>query len=209
MTGKFITFEGGEGVGKSTQVRLVMEYLAATNQAAVLVRQPGGTPISEKIREILLSPESTDMTPECEAYLYAAARAQLVKKVILPTLAEGKIVICDRHIDSSLAYQGAGRELGIDEVADINKYAIRGCPIDATIFIDLPHDKMFRSRQKAEALNDRFEVETSDFHKRVYDGFRKAAEMYPDRFIRIEPCDDKNETAKKIIAALVARGLIK
>ena len=175
---RFITFEGGEGVGKSTQVKLLMEYLAATNQAAVLVRQPGGTPISEKIRKIILSTDSADMTAECEAYLYAAARVQLVQQVIIPALNEGKIVVCDRHIDSSLAYQGAGRGLGIEEVADINKYAVRDCPVDATVFIDLPHDKMFRSRQKAEELNDRFEVETAEFHSRVYEGFRKAAEMF-------------------------------
>lgn len=209
MKGKFITFEGGEGVGKSTQVKLLMEYLAATNQAAVLVRQPGGTPISEKIRKIILSTDSADMTAECEAYLYAAARVQLVQQVIIPALNEGKIVVCDRHIDSSLAYQGAGRGLGIEEVADINKYAVRDCPVDATVFIDLPHDKMFRSRQKAEELNDRFEVETAEFHSRVYEGFRKAAEMYPERFITINPCFDKRETGKKIVDALVAKGVIK
>lgn len=209
MTGKFITFEGGEGVGKSTQVKYIMQYLADSGQDAILVRQPGGTPISEKIREILLSPECAEMTPECEAYLYAAARAQLVQQVIIPALKEGKIVVCDRHIDSSLAYQGAGRGLGVDEVADINKYAIKDCPVDATVFIDLPHDKMFRSRQKSEALNDRFEVETNEFHKRVYEGFRKAAEMYPDRFIVIEPCQEKADTSAKIIAALRDKGVIK
>ena len=209
MKGKFITFEGGEGVGKSTQVRLLMEYLEKTAQPAVLVRQPGGTPVAEKIRDILLSPESVDMTPECEAYLYAAARAQLLKQAVIPALSEGKIVICDRHLDSSLAYQGAGRGLGIDEVEKLNETAVKDCPVDATIFIDLPHDKMFRSLKKAAEMGDRFEVETDDFHKRVYEGFSESAKKYPDRIIRIVPCESKSDTSEKIIGALRDRGLIK
>lgn len=209
MKGKFITFEGGEGVGKSTQVRLLMEYLEKTAQPAVLVRQPGGTPVAEKIRDILLSPESVDMTPECEAYLYAAARAQLLKQVVIPAMAEGKIVICDRHLDSSLAYQGAGRGLGIDEVEKLNEAATKDCPVDATVFIDLPHDKMFRSLKKAAEMGDRFEVETDDFHKRVYEGFSEIAKKYPDRIIRIVPCESKSDTSEKIIGALRDRGLIK
>ncbi len=209
MKGKFITFEGGEGVGKSTQVRLLMEYLEKTAQPAVLVRQPGGTPVAEKIRDILLSPESVDMTPECEAYLYAAARAQLLKQAVIPALSEGKIVICDRHLDSSLAYQGAGRGLGIDEVEKLNETAVKACPVDETIFIDLPHDKMFRSLKKAAEMGDRFEVETDDFHKRVYEGFSEIAKKYPDRIIRIVPCESKSDTSEKIIGALRDRGLIK
>lgn len=209
MKGKFITFEGGEGVGKSTQVRLVMEYLAATNQPAVLVRQPGGTAISEKIRDILLSPESADMTAECEALLYAAARAQLIKEVIIPALDEGKTVVCDRHIDSSLAYQGEARGLGFEKVLQINEAATEGCPVDATVFIDLPHDKMFRSKKKSEALNDRFESETADFHEKVYEGFRKAAAKYPERIIRVSPCENKLCTSEKIISALREKGVIK
>ncbi len=209
MKGKFITFEGGEGVGKSTQVRLLMEYLEKTSQPAVLVRQPGGTPICEKIREILLSPESADMTPECEAYLYAAARAQLLREVVIPALNEGKIVICDRHVDSSVAYQGAGRGLGADVVKNINAKAIEGCPVDATVFIDLPHDKMFRSRKKAEEMGDRFEVESGDFHARVYKGFSDIADENPERVIRIVPCDCKTDTSKSIIDALREKGLIR
>ena len=209
MKGKFITFEGGEGVGKSTQVRLLMEYLEKTSQPAVLVRQPGGTPICEKIREILLSPESADMTPECEAYLYAAARAQLLREVVIPALNEGKIVICDRHVDSSVAYQGAGRGLSTDVVKNINAKAIEGCPVDATVFIDLPHDKMFRSRKKAEELGDRFEVESGDFHARVYKGFSDIADENPERVIRIVPCECKAETSRHIIDALREKGLIR
>lgn len=209
MKGKFITFEGGEGVGKSTQVRLLMEYLEKTSQPAILVRQPGGTPIAEKIRAILLSPESSDMTPECEAYLYAAARAQLLREVVLPALNEGKIVVCDRHVDSSIAYQGAGRGLGTEIVKNINATAVEGCPVDATVFIDLPHEKMFRSLQKAESMGDRFEVESNDFHARVYKGFSDIANSEPERVIRIVPSECKNDTSKNIISALREKGLIK
>jgi thymidylate kinase len=205
----FITFEGGEGVGKSTQVNRLMEYLRATGQPAVLVRQPGGTRISEAVREILLDKKNVDMCAECEALLYAAARAQLIYEVVIPALKEGKIVVCDRHIDSSLAYQGVARGLGIDEVLNINGMAVRGCEPDATVFIDLPHDRMFRSKQKAQELNDRLESESEAFHARVYDGFRQLADRFPERIIRIVPCQDKVETSEKIIGALRAKGVIK
>ncbi|UKI52130.1 MAG: dTMP kinase [Clostridium sp.] len=170
---------------------------------------PAALPFAKKIREILLSPESADMTPECEAYLYAAARAQLLREVVIPALNEGKIVICDRHVDSSVAYQGAGRGLGADVVKNINAKAIEGCPIDATVFIDLPHDKMFRSRKKAEELGDRFEVESGDFHARVYKGFSDIADENPERVIRIVPCECKAETSRHIIDALREKGLIR
>lgn len=209
MNGKFITFEGGEGVGKSTQVRFLMEYLVQTNQPAILVRQPGGTPICEKIREILLNPENDDMCAECEAYLYAAARAQLIREVIMPALNDGNLVVCDRHIDSSIAYQGFGRGLGIEAVEKINEYAVRDCPPDATVFIDLPHDKMFRSKEKSATLNDRFESETGIFHQKVYEGFRRVAELYPERVIRITPMQDKRDTSALIIQTLRDKGIIK
>lgn len=118
-------------------------------------------------------------------------------------------MICDRHVDSSVAYQGAGRGLGTDVVQNINAKAIEGCPVDATVFIDLPHDKMFRSRKKAEELGDRFEVESGDFHARVYKGFSDIADENPERVIRIVPCDCKTDTSKRIIDALREKGLIR
>ncbi|MEG1791512.1 MAG: dTMP kinase [Clostridia bacterium] len=204
----FITFEGGEGVGKSTQVSLVMEYLKNTNQEAILVRQPGGTQISEAVRAILLDPKNTEMCPECEALLYAAARAQLIKEVIKPSLDKGIIVVCDRHIDSSMAYQGYARNLGIDEIIKINEMAVGECVPDATIFIDLPHDKMFRSKASSLQLCDRLEAESQSFHEKVYEGFRMLAERFSNRIIRIIPCASKQETSKLIIDALKNKGVI-
>lgn len=208
MKGKLITFEGGEGVGKSTQVRLLMQYLKETGQPAVFVRQPGGTATAERIREILLSPDGAEMTPLCEAYLYAAARADLMIKVIIPALKEGRLVVCDRHIDSSVAYQGAGRGLGTETVRKINEFALCGVSPDAVIFLDLPHDKMLRSKQKSEALNDRFERETAAFHARVYEGYLKAAADNPS-FIRVVPCGEKRDTLNKIVSALRERGVLR
>lgn len=205
----FITFEGGEGVGKSTQVARLMEYLKKSGQKAVLVRQPGGTKICEEIRKILLNPDNAEMCAECEAYLYAAARAQLMREVIIPADKDGVVVVCDRHIDSSLAYQGKARGLGVDEILKLNGLAVAGRSPDATVFIDLPHDKMFRSRQKSRDMNDRLEEESDAFHRKVYEGFRELAERFPDRIIRIEPCADRNDTSRKIIDALRAKGVIK
>lgn len=140
--------------------------------------------------------------------LCSGARATL-REVVIPALNEGKTVICDRHVDSSVAYQGAGRGLGTDVVKNINAKAIEGCPVDATVFIDLPHDKMFRSRKKAEELGDRFEVESGDFHARVYKGFSDIADENPERVIRIVPCECKAETSRHIIDALREKGLIR
>ena len=153
----FITFEGGEGVGKSTQVAMLMEYLEKSGQEAILVRQPGGTKICEAIRDIILSTNNSEMCAECEALLYAAARAQLMREVIQPAIKKGVIVVCDRHLDSSLAYQGFARGLGVDQVQEINKMAIDGTDPDVTIFLDLPHDKMFRPKEKVQKYDDRLE----------------------------------------------------
>ena len=133
----FITFEGCEGVGKSTQLALLKDYLKRTGQDAVYVREPGSTVISEKIRAVVLDPENSAMTAETEALLYAAARAQLVSEVILPALAEGKTVICDRYVDSSVAYQGYARGLGVEFVTAINRFALENATPDITVFIDL------------------------------------------------------------------------
>lgn len=208
MKGKFITFEGGEGVGKSTQVSKLMEYLNETGQKAILVRQPGGTNISEQIRKVILDKGNSEMCPECEALLYAAARAQLMKEVIKPALKQGIIVICDRHIDSSLAYQGYARNLGVENVAKINEMAVGDCVPDATIFIDLPPEHTFRSREKSQAMNDRLELESADFHEKVYEGFLKLAENSDGRIIKITPCMDKSDTFLKILKALREKGVI-
>lgn len=205
----FITFEGGEGVGKSTQVAMLMDYLEKSGQKAILVRQPGGTKICEAIRDIILSTDNLEMCPECEALLYAAARAQLMREVVIPAIKDGVIVVCDRHLDSSLAYQGFARGLGMEQVLEINKMAIGGVDPDVTIFLDLPHEKMFRTKEKSKNMNDRLETECEAFHQRVYEGFRLLAKQYANRIVRIEPCVEKSQTSARIIEALRSRGAIK
>lgn len=134
MKGKFVTFEGCEGVGKSTQLKQLKEYLDKTGQPAIFTREPGGNKISEQIRSVILNPENTEMNAMCEALLYAASRAQLVDEVIKPALDRGELVICDRFLDSSIAYQGGARGLGIENVLEINRHAIQGCMPDLTVF---------------------------------------------------------------------------
>ena len=201
----FVTFEGCEGVGKSTQLNMLKEYLSATGQEAVYVREPGSTRISEKIRSVILDPANTEMTAETEALLYAAARAQLVSEVILPALSAGKTVICDRYVDSSAAYQGYARGLGIDFVRRINSYALANAMPDVTVFIDLRPSDAFRSVRR----EDRLEREKAEFHDKVYEGYLAQASTSNGRFVMIKPEKDKNETHRKIIAALRERGAIK
>ena len=201
----FVTFEGCEGVGKSTQLNMLKEYLSATGQEAVYVREPGSTRISEKIRSVILDPANTEMTAETEALLYAAARAQLVSEVILPALSAGKTVICDRYVDSSAAYQGFARGLGIDFVRRINSYALANAMPDVTVFIDLRPSDAFRSVRR----EDRLEREKAEFHDKVYEGYLAQASTSNGRFVMIKPEKDKNETHRKIIAALREKGAVK
>ena len=201
----FVTFEGCEGVGKSTQLNMLKEYLSATGQEAVYVREPGSTRISEKIRSVILDPANTEMTAETEALLYAAARAQLVSEVILPALSAGKTVICDRYVDSSAAYQGYARGLGIDFVRRINSYALANAMPDVTVFIDLRPSDAFRSVRR----EDRLEREKAEFHDKVYEGYLAQASTSNGRFVMIKPEKDKNETHRKIIAALREKGAVR
>lgn len=202
---KFITFEGCEGVGKSTQLRLLEKYLEETGQQAVFTREPGGSPLAEKLREIILR---DDMSAECEAALFAAARCDHIDNFILPALAEGKIVVCDRYIDSSIAYQGYARGLGRDRVEEINAYALGACMPDATVFIDMNPLESWRRRKGKIIENDRLEAENDGFHLAVYEGFRNLAET-EKRFVRVIPDEDKNVTAERIISGLRERGIIR
>ena len=138
MKGKFITVEGTDGSGKSTQLKLLMDYLGTKNCDVVFTREPGGTEISEKIRDVILDINNKEMTDMTEALLYAAARAQHVQQKIIPAINEGKVVICDRFVDSSIAYQGAARGLGTDNIMQINSFALNGIMPDLTLFFDLP-----------------------------------------------------------------------
>ncbi len=204
MKGKFIVFEGCEGVGKSTQLRLLKEYLEKTGQKAVFTREPGGTPVGEKIRSLLLGEE---MSAESEALLFAAARCEHIDKVILPALERGELVVCDRYVDSSIAYQAFGRKLGRKRVEEINAYAFASCMPDAVVFIDMNPLNSWR-RQKGKIVeNDRMEKESDGFHLAVYLGFKESASS-TDRFISVIPDEDKLVTASLIVNALKAKGLI-
>lgn len=201
----FVTFEGCEGVGKTTQLNLLKEYLESTGQPAVFVREPGSTEISEQIRKIILDPSNTAMTDMTEAYLYAASRAQLVREVIKPALERGELVICDRYVDSSIAYQGYGRQMGAHVIKNINSYALDNCMPDLTIFIDLRPSEAWRTTR----MNDRIEQETAEFHERVYEGYANMTVFSNGRIVPIQPCNDKKATAKRIIKVMRTRGIIK
>ena len=193
--GKFITFEGCDGCGKSTQLRLLSEYLTKNGIAHVFTREPGGGKISEAIREILLSGKNMEMTDECEALLYAASRVQHLADRVEPALAEGKLVICDRYVDSSLAYQAYARGLGDEFVSKINAFALERYLPDVTVFIDLTPEAAFKRKHGADE-NDRLEQAGMAFHKRVYEGYKAIAEKEPNRVI----CVDGNQTPDEVFA---------
>lgn len=207
MKGKFITFEGCEGVGKSRQIKLLEEYLSKNQIKYYLTREPGGNPVSEQIRNVILDGKNATMTDECEALLYAAARVQLLKEVIKPRLDNGELVFCDRYIDSSLAYQGYARGLGVEFVEKINDYALKNFTPDYTVFLNLPPEQAFK-RKGGVDKTDRLELSGMEFHNRVYEGYLSLAKKYSDRFIVIDASGEKEETQQKIIDALKEKGVI-
>lgn len=194
--GLFITMEGPDGSGKSTQIEAIKRFLESKGEKVILTREPGGTQISEKIRAILLDRENSEMDPMAEAMLYAAARAQLVAQVIKPALEDGIHVICDRFIDSSIAYQGYGRGLG-DSVAIINAYAVNSCMPDITFLMKL-NPEIGKSRIKA-SDHDRIEMEKIDFHNRVFAGYEALEQEFPDRIIGIDATGNIEEISDEIM----------
>lgn len=207
MTGKFVTIEGCEGVGKSTQVRKLKEYLSLRGIEAVFTREPGGTPVSEQIRGVILNPENKDMDDVTELLLYVAARRQHTQRFIKPELESGNIVFCDRYVDSTTAYQGYARGLGAEEVERLNALAVGDVKIDLTIFLDFPPEKAF-ARKGGRDTGDRLENEKMEFHKRVYEGFCKIAEKEPCRVVRLDASGAKEQTHEKIVKLLIERGII-
>lgn len=183
--GLFITFEGADGTGKSTQIAMTYKYLADKGYDVVLTREPGGTAISEDIREILLDSKNKEMFDETEALLYAAARAQHVKERIDPALISGKMVICDRFIDSSLVYQGYARGLGFEEVKMINDFAIGTTIPDITFLMELSSEIALKRREKASKL-DRIESNGSRFMSDVETGYNKLVDKFPDRIMKVD-----------------------
>ena len=201
MSGLFITMEGTDGAGKSTQLKLLNEYLKNKGFDVVFVREPGGTNISEKIREIILDIENKEMHYMTEALLYAASRAQLVNEVINPNLKKGAIVICDRFVDSSIVYQGIARNLGVDVIKKINNIATGGLIPDITFFLDLsPKDAIKRKKEQKQL--DRLESEKAHFYQKVYDGYKMLIKQNSERIKVIDANKSIEEMHKDIIKNL-------
>lgn len=207
--GVFISFEGPDGSGKSTQIEYLKGFFADRNIPCVFTREPGGTEIGEKMRDFILDIDNKEMCDITEALLYAASRAQHVAQLIKPSLDSGKVVVCDRFLDSSIAYQGFGRNLG-DSVRIINKYAVQGCFPDITIFIDI--DPEIGKMRIENRENDRLEREKLMFHKRVYSGYQNIAKMDHNRVKRIDGTKSReairNDILKHIMPLLKERDFI-
>ncbi|HBB05750.1 MAG TPA: dTMP kinase [Firmicutes bacterium] len=194
----FITFEGGEGAGKSTAIKKIVEKLQAEGKEIVLTREPGGTPIGEEIRSIILDKKNIDMDVRTEALLYAASRRQHIVQKIIPSLKQGKVVLCDRFLDSSLAYQGYARGIGIQKVYEMNLFATEGIEPDLTLFFDLdPEEGLRRIAANSQREVNRLDVEKLSFHQKVREGFLSLAKKFPHRFVVI----DASEKPDKVFAS--------
>lgn len=198
MSGLFITMEGTDGSGKSTQISMLKSYLENKGYDVVFVREPGGTKIGEKIRKIILDNENDEMDYMAEAFLYAASRAQLVNQIILPALKKGSIVLCDRFVDSSIVYQGIGRELGEPNVAKINYIATGGLKPDITILLNISPDKAIERKKQQKEL-DRLEQQKYSFYKKVYSAYINLAKKNRNRIKLIDASKDIQTIHNNII----------
>jgi dTMP kinase len=195
--GAFLSMEGLDGSGKGTQMDRLENTLDRYGFEVIRTREPGGTPIGEKIRRILLDRENAEMTDETEALLYAAARAQLVREVIRPAVKAGKILLCDRFLDSSAAYQGGGRQMGVEKILKINEIAVDGTLPDLTVYLDINHRKALE-RRCAASEPDRLEMEAENFHARVEEGYHQLIAKHPERFAVVNAEGDREEIAAEI-----------
>jgi len=201
--GLFITMEGVDKAGKTTQVPALKEHLELAGWDVLDTREPGGCVISERIKDVLFDPSYRDMTPETEAYLFAASRAQHVRTVIAPALAQGRIVLSDRFVDSSVAYQGGGRELGLERIQRVNEMAVGACVPDLSLLLMVDIETAFLRRQSATRL-DRIERSGEDFFRRVYEAFAAIAAAEPDRVHCIDASLDVDEVRDQIFARVDA-----
>ena len=202
----FITIEGPEGSGKSTATETVINRLKELGYDVLKTREPGGTPISEQIRNVILDKDNKAMDGRTEALLYAAARRQHLVEKVWPASKEGKIVVCDRYIDSSLAYQGGARGLGIDNIVDINMFATENTWPDLTLLFDIPPEIGLEriSANKNREVN-RLDLETLEFHKKVRQTFLDLAKKYSDRFVIIDASKSREEVAQDALDAILKR----
>ena len=193
--GLFIAFEGGDGAGKSTQARLLGEWLHAQGYAVRHTREPGGTALGRQVRELLLHGEDGSVSPRAEALLFAADRAQHVASVVRPALTRGELVLTDRYLDSSVAYQGAARALGHDEVRELSLWAVEGLVPDLTVLLDVSAGE---GRARRGEVHDRLEREADDFHDRVRQGFLDLAAREPERYVVLDAALAVDELAGRI-----------
>lgn len=201
MKGLFITLEGPDGSGKSTIARLLADYLKEKGYDVVTTREPGGTKISEDIRNIILDTNNTNMSYVTEALLYAASRAQHVSQKIRPAIESGKIIICERFVLSSLVYQGIARGLGIERVKEINDFAIQGVYPDLILFFDIPPDIALKRKTKKNQ-GDRLEREKLDFHKKVYEGYLSLMDIYKEKIKLIDATKTRNNIFQQVKVVL-------
>jgi dTMP kinase len=197
----FITFEGPDGSGKTLQLASLVEYLEGNNYPVLATREPGGTAIGEQIREVLHKLENTKMHPRTELLLYQASRAQHVEQVILPNLQQGKIVLCDRYADSTLAYQGYGHQLDLDQLSRLINYATGGLKPDMTLLLDVDAQEGLKRRQQGGEWNrlDAYELE---FHQRVRKGYFKLAQQEPERWVKIDagkPLEEVQRVIRQVV----------
>lgn len=192
----FITFEGPDGSGKTTQARLLAEYLKSCGKDVLLTREPGGTAISEQIREVILSTRNQSIGDETEALLYSAARAQIVAELIRPALAADKIVVCDRYADSTMAYQGFGLGLDLDALRAITRFATGGLVPDLTFYVDVPVEVGLTRRHRGET--NRLDHKDQEYHARVREGFLKMANEQPQRWMVIDGTRSVDEVQREI-----------
>ena len=202
----FITLEGPEGSGKTTAVDAAVKALEQMGYEIVRTREPGGTPIAEQIRNVILDKDNTKMDPRTEALLYAASRRQHLVEKVWPALKEGKIVICDRYLDSSLAYQGGARGLGIEEILNVNLFATENTWPDLTLLFDIkPEIGLQRIASNANREVNRLDLEKIEFHNKVRETFLQLAERYPERYVVIDASLDRESVAKATLEAITSR----
>jgi dTMP kinase len=204
LTGLFITLEGGEGAGKTSAIPLLAARLEEEGYQVLSTREPGGIEIAEAIRAVILDPSNTKMDGRTEALLYAAARRQHLVEKVWPALEKGMIVLCDRFVDSSLAYQGYTRGLGMEEVMEINRFAVESTMPDLTLFFDIsPKEGLARISENKGREKNRLDLEALSFHERVYEGYQILQEQYKSRYVALDAAKPLAEVAEEAVQAIM------